>query len=457
MTMKYLVEEIQSSDNLTAGIKQFRYFFKSLNLSKIGKKHGFYKRSGHSPVRILLEIVKLVFNGLTLFQANNSKSSPLQKDMVHRLLKRPEIDWYQWYGEVAWQAASNAFPAIGTQQTNDVLILDDTPFARPRSHNVELLAHFWDHSKKRYIQGYQNVVLAVSDGKSTLPLDFRLSAGNKLVNPQAQQSLPAGTPAAQRRAQARLTKLELAKEMIGQAVERGYSGSYLLLDSWYALSCFITEIHRKHHLHMIGQVRSNFRVRYKGYYLSVAALYKLLKKRPGRGKVAALVAAELKSGVKVQVLFIRHGKGTGKWMALVTTDLALDPESIIQLYGRRWSIEVLFKMNKSYLRMTREFQSRSFDSMVAQVVISFLRYLYLSWAEYLQTDDRTFGALFLRELEESSGIQYQRALMEIVEELFKFLEKLPEHFQATLRDMVEIIRKTVEEVLMVRALLKCDS
>jgi hypothetical protein len=31
-----------------------------------------------------------------------------------------------------------------------------------------------------------------------------MSAGNKLVNPQAQQSLPAGTPASQRRAQARL-------------------------------------------------------------------------------------------------------------------------------------------------------------------------------------------------------------------------------------------------------------
>jgi hypothetical protein len=48
----------------------------------------------------------------------------------------------------------------------------------------------------------------------------------------------------------------------------------------------------------------------------------------------------------------------------------------------------------------------------------------LSWAEYLQTDDRTFGALFLRKLEESSGIQYQRALLEIVEELSRFLEKL---------------------------------
>jgi len=117
---------------------------------------------------------------------------------------------------------------------------------------------------------------------------------------------------------------------------------------------------------------------------------------------------------------------------------------------------VLFKMNKSYLRMTREFQSRSFDSMVAQVVISFLRYLYLSWAEYLQTDDRTFGALFLRELEESSGIQYQRALMEIVEELFKFLEKLPEHFQATLRDMVEITGNSVQEVVMIRSLQMCD-
>jgi hypothetical protein len=38
---------------------------------------------------------------------------------------------------------------------------------------------------------------------------------------------------------------------------------------------------------------------------------------------------------------------------------------IVTLYGRRWDIEVFFKMAKSFLKLAKEIQSRSFDALVA--------------------------------------------------------------------------------------------
>jgi len=460
--LKYLTENPVNIEQHSLGFKQFWTFYSMLNLSKIGKKCGIYKRSGHAPVRVLLEIVSLVFRGLTLFQATKSDSSPLQKDMVHRFLKRAEIDWYQWFSQIAWKVAQDFMPAMGSHQANDVLIIDDTMIERPRSKKVELLAWIWDHAKKRNVSAYQSVVLAVSDGMSVVPLDFRLKVGNHLVDASTKQVVPASTPAAARREQAHRTKLELAIDMVGRAIQNGFAGSYLLVDSWYALPAFITTIVRDHRLHTIGQVRSNFRVVYHGTSLTISQLHNLLRKRPGPGAVLAQVTADLKSdpdepNVPVQIVFLHHRQRSQKWIALVTTDLDLEAEEIMQLYGRRWGIEVLFKMNKSYLRMTKELQSRSFDSMVAQVTISFLRYLYLGWNERQQLDSSTLGDLFLRETEATSGIRYQRALLDILEELFAWLKTIPEAFQEAASGMLEFIRTRVNEAMERRVMLKCES
>jgi IS4 transposase len=49
-------------------------------------------------------------------------------------------------------------------------------------------------------------------------------------------------------------------------------------------------------------------------------------------------------------------------LALLSTDLELTDEEIIQIYGKRWDIEVFFKTTKSFLSLAKEFQWRSYDS-----------------------------------------------------------------------------------------------
>jgi IS4 transposase len=55
--------------------------------------------------------------------------------------------------------------------------------------------------------------------------------------------------------------------------------------------------------------------------------------------------------------FVRGRRTKKKWLALLTTDTELPDEEVVGIYGKRWNIEVFFKMTKAY-RQLRE-QARS--------------------------------------------------------------------------------------------------
>ena len=54
-------------------------------------------------------------------------------------------------------------------------------------------------------------------------------------------------------------------------------------------------------------------------------------------------------------------------------------------------IEVFFKMCKSYLSLSKEFQGRSYDMMTAHTTIVFMRYIMLALEARNSTDHRTVG------------------------------------------------------------------
>ncbi len=49
------------------------------------------------------------------------------------------------------------------------------------------------------------------------------------------------------------------------------------------------------------------------------------------------------------------------------------------MYGKHWNIETFFKMCKSYLRLSSEYEGLSFDGMTAFVSIVFLCYDIIVW------------------------------------------------------------------------------
>lgn len=95
---------------------------------------------------------------------------------------------------------------------------------------------------------------------------------------------------------------------------------------------------------------------------------------------------------ELKLVFVSK-KGRDDYLILSTTQTKLQPQTIIQLYGRRWQIESYFKASKQYLAMD-ESQIQSYDGQVSYIAITELAYILLAWQERLNTDDRTLGDLF---------------------------------------------------------------
>jgi hypothetical protein len=102
------------------------------------------------------------------------------------------------------------------------------------------------------------------------------------------------------------------------------------------------------------------------------------------------------------------------WLALLSTDTNLADEDIVRIYGKRWDIEVFFKMAKQHLKLAKEIQCRDFDALIAHTTIVFMRYMFLAYQCRMETDHRTFGDLFYAYCEEAADISFMQALYRIL-------------------------------------------
>ena len=116
------------------------------------------------------------------------------------------------------------------------------------------------------------------------------------------------------------------------------------------------------------------------------------------------------------------------------------------------SIEVFFKICKSYLNLGKEFQGLSYDSMIAHTTIVMTRYIMLAVENRNNKDDRTMGELFFLVHDELQDINFSEVLkviLDILKEVLQdllfltseqidsfidnFIIKLPKHFAEKFR------------------------
>ncbi len=77
--------------------------------------------------------------------------------------------------------------------------------------------------------------------------------------------------------------------------------------------------------------------------------------------------------IPAKFVYVRNKSKRKNWLVIVSTDTELSEEEIIRVYGKRWDIEVFFKICKSYLNLVKEYQVISYDAMNAHATIIFSR------------------------------------------------------------------------------------
>jgi len=164
------------------------------------------------------------------------------------------------------------------------------------------------------------------------------------------------------------------------------------------------------------------------------------------------------NGVPVKVVFVRNRNKKRQWLAILSTDCTLSDQEIIRIYGIRWDIEVFFKTVKSLLKLQKEFQGRSYDSMISHTTIVFTRYIVLSWQNRVSTDYRTLGGIFYELCDEIDELDWAFALQLLIEILEDALQnvnqKIKKFIESQLRKWIVVLPNYIKAYL---PKLSCES
>lgn len=152
---------------------------------------------------------------------------------------------------------------------------------------------------------------------------------------------------------------------------------------------------------------------YNGEMKSVKEIYRMYHKRRGRSKYLLSVAVNVTrdgKSIPAKLVYVKNRSSRKDYLCLISTNTDMDENEIIRIYGKRWQIEVFFKVCKSYLGLASECRSLSFDAMSAHVAVVFVRYILLAVENRESEDPRTLGELFLYFIDELVDITFAQAL-----------------------------------------------
>lgn len=129
----------------------------------------------------------------------------------------------------------------------------------------------------------------------------------------------------------------------------------------------------------------------------VMAIYRRQRKRHRRSAYLLSVEAEVvKDGkyLPVRLVYVRNKNKRSDYLDLLSTDPTRSKKEIIQTYGERWSIEIFFKICKSYLKLNKKTKYISYDALTAHTSIVFALYMMLTLGQRAQNGRTNISELF---------------------------------------------------------------
>lgn len=430
-------------------------FFRTFQVASLLKSAGAYKQSGIAVISIFSKLFTIAFSGRSLFMSLRGEKIDIAKDTFYRFLNSSRINWFK-FTTILSAAIINKliYGATGEDRVN-VFIVDDTIYTRGRSKKVELLSWVRDHAKHASVRGFRLLTLGWSDGNSFAPVNSCLLASQTKRCNDKVFPVDKRTCGYRQRVRALTKAPDVMLQMLKQAQESGIHASYVLFDSWFSSPKTMMSI-TEENLNVIAMVKKTSKIhyRYKGELLPATEIYRRNRKRRGHSKYLLSVGIELDNSetcksIPAKLVFVRNRNKKKDYLVLISTDTSLCEEEIIRLYGKRWKIEVFFKVCKSYLKLIGECRSLSYDAMTAYVAIVFSRYMMLSAENRVQIDDRTLCELFYDVCDELPDITWHEAFRILMnslvttatEKLFlteeeleslleEFMSKLPETFKS---------------------------
>jgi len=245
------------------------------------------------------------------------------------------------------------------------LAIDDT-LTHKTGKQIEGVGIYWDHSEKRYVLAH-NIVTAefVNPKGESHPLDFRLYL-------KEEQSREKRVPFK--------TKIDLAQELVEDALQLGLEIQGALFDNWFASKDFIKFLQGRG-LHWVTRLKSDRNIKIKGRYVAISKFAGTLpresfKKVQIGDRVYQVFskAVDLKSVGQVRVLISYDNEEFSGSPAYFATDqIRWEGTRILKTYSKRWNIETFFRDSKQNLGL-EDYQLRDLWGIKRHWYLIFLAY-----------------------------------------------------------------------------------
>jgi len=287
----------------------------------------------------------------------------LSHDQITRFLAKQEFT-----NRDLWKIVK---PHLRRIQSDDaVLIIDDSIEEKPYTDPSELICTHFDHAQNRYIKGINLLSsLYLSQGVA-FPTAFELIKKTELVTDPKTGKEKWICP---------VSKNEMARAMIGDAIAKQIPFRYVLNDIWFSSAENMVFIKGKKK-DFIMPLKSNRKVA-----LSESA------KKQGQWMPIHSVTFDMDSPLTIYLesvpfalllyrqVFTNEDGSTGI-QYLVTSDLSLSASSITTIYQKRWKVEEYHKslksnasFSKSPTKRVRTQSNHFFASVVAFVKLETYR------------------------------------------------------------------------------------
>ncbi len=418
------------------------FFKENLDLFKINKASKIFKSVKETGVPFWEVVSLLLILPFTISKTINSlytsKLIPVvkgKKDLYYRALSNQKINWRNILLLFVKRYISLSQGFKTDEKSYKCLIFDDTDIEKS-GKTIEGISKIHNHVTKTYIFGYKLLVAGYWDGNAFIPLDFSFHRENKKkkyglskkeYKRQKKTKRNPEHPVNKRFKELNTKKTDSLLQMFKRIKQRKIEVDYILFDSWFTSILLVSKLLKVGKVNIIGMYKYNSKVKIKDTVKTIKQLrkHKNELKRSRKYKFYYLNYTGVIDDVQVKVFLIRKGK-RGAWHTIISTDISLNFNKMMDIYKKRWSIEVFFKESKQLLGLGTS-QSTNFDVQIAQTTINMIQYLLVS-IKFRQQAYETIDGLFKDIKQDFIEHKLDDRIMLAIIELIAVLEFLIEDF-----------------------------
>ncbi len=277
------------------------------------------------------------FSQISATGLSNLMNGEISHDQVTRFLSQEKKT-----SKDLWLIAKPFQRKINTSE--GVLIVDDSIEEKPYTDENDIICWHYDHSKNRSIKGINFLSTLYHNQAVSLPIGFQLVA-------KTEEYLDKKTQKRKRRSP--VTKNEMARQMILQAVKNQILFRFVLFDVWFASAENLMFIKHNCEKDVICPIKHNRKIalsledKINGQYKTVSTL----EIQANTELEIYLEAVDFPLTLVKQVF--TNEDGSIGILYLISSDRTLNYDQVTTIYQKRWNVECYHKSLKQNVSLAK--------------------------------------------------------------------------------------------------------